>query len=89
MLKTNLIALALQCQCNKPGVAKLAVAVKILGIENHMIMNMRSVDMGRDYKGMVSFGEPHRGFITNPVRFPRGDFSRLERLPDLIRDDVA
>lgn len=54
-----------------------------------MIVNMRSVDMCRHDKGMVAFGEPHCGFITNPVRFLGSDFSGLERLPDLIGDDVA
>lgn len=89
MLQTDNVAESLQCNSRKPEVTKLPVAVQIGGIENDMIMNMCPVHMGCHDKSMLPFCESHTGFIPYFICFLRCDFTRLERLADLICKHIS
>lgn len=49
-----------------------------------MIVNMAFVNMGRNDKLIPTFCHALGQFATYPVGVLRGNFPRLERLPDMI-----
>jgi len=51
-------------------------------------MDVLAVGVSTNDKGVLPFEKPAGKFITDPVRFFGGQFSRLERLPYLISDDI-
>ena len=70
-------------------IIKLTGTVKCCGIVNDMIMDMCSVCMSSNNKCMLAFGKSHCSFISDFICFLRRYLSRLERLPDLICNDIA
>ena len=54
-----------------------------------MIVDMRTVSMGGDDKGVFSFQKSLGKFIANLVSFFGCHFSRPERLPHLIGDHIT
>ena len=54
-----------------------------------MIVDMRTVSMGGDDKGVFSFQKSLGKFIANLVSFFGCHFSRPERLPYLIGNHIA
>ena len=47
------------------------------------------VNVGTDKKSVPAFQKTHGKFVSDFVRLFRCDLSRLEGLPDLVRDYVA
>lgn len=63
-------------------------AVKRGRIEDNMIMAMLSINMSSDDERMIAPCETQRKLAPNLVRLVRRDFARLERLANMIRDNV-
>ena len=65
------------------------LAIQCCGTEDYVIVNMRFICMSSDYKSMVSLEKPTGELKSDPVCFLWGDFSGLERLPELIRNHFS
>ena len=59
------------------------------GIENNVIVDMSFICMCWYGKGMPPFGKPHGKFVAYFVAFFRCDLPGLERLPDLIGNNIS
>ena len=53
-----------------------------------MVVDVFPVCVGGNDKRIFALGEAHRQFIAHLVGFLCGDFTGLERLPDLIGDHI-
>ena len=79
--------------CNRSAgaeeIAELSLAIQRGGIENDVRMDVFFIHVGADDESMISFQKTLGKFITDPVCFLRCDFSRLERLANLILDHIT
>ena len=72
-----------------PEVTKFPLAVERGGVPDDVIMNMVPVDMCADDECVLAFEKPLGEFVADVVGFLGGDFAGLERLADLIGDDIT
>ena len=89
ILDADCVAQAPDGLCAAPEVSELSVTVQIYGTPNDVIMDMRFINMGADYKGMVAFGESLCKFYSQPVGFFRRNFTGQERLAHMIGNYIV
>ena len=63
-------------------------AVQGSGIVVNVIVDVAAVCMSGNEKGVFALCPAHRRFIAHSVCLLRGNFPRLERLPDLIAEHI-
>ena len=89
MFKTDNVTQRLQRQTAEKEILELSGAVQGNRVEDDVIMNVCSICMCADNKGMLTPGKSHRRFIADLIRFFRCNLSRLEGLADLISQDIS
>ena len=72
-----------------PEVAVFPLAVERGGIPDDVIMNVATVDMSADNKCMLAFEKSLSEFVSDAVGFFGGHFAGLERLADLVGNDIV
>ena len=89
MFQADDIAQRLQSQSAEEEILELPRAVQGNGVKDDVIVDMGTVRMRRNNKGMLASGKAHRCLIADPVRFLRCDLTGLEGLPDLVSQDIS
>ena len=89
MFKTDNVTQRLQSQTAEKEILELSGAVQGNRVEDDVIMNVCSICMCADNKGMLTPSKSHRRFIADLIRFFRCNLSRLEGLADLISQDIS
>ncbi len=89
MFQTNQIAQPLYRKPGQQKIPEFPGAVQRSRVVNDVIMNVFSVGMGRNDKGILAFCKPHGKLITDLVGFFGGDLSGFERLPNLVGDHIT
>ena len=72
-----------------PKVAELAGAVQRGGVPNDVIMDVRTIYVGADDKGMIVLGKASGKLHADAVGLLRRDLSRHKRLPDMVGDHIV
>ena len=88
MLHTNDVTDLLKSKAGVMEVTKFTLAVERSGIENDMIMDVGTVCVSCYQKSVFSFGEAHSQLVANPIGFLRCDFTRFERLTNLVSNHI-
>ena len=70
-------------------VVEFTQAVQRGGIENDVVMDMSLVLMCGNDERMVAFRETHRQFVADLICSFGGDLAGLERLSDVVGEDVV
>ena len=83
MFKTDNVTQRLQRQTAEKEILELSGAVQGNRVEDDVIMNVCSICMCADNKGMLTPSKSHRRFIADLIRF-----FRFEGLTDLISQDI-
>ena len=89
MLQTNQVAQPLYCQPREEKIPEFSCTIQRSGIVDDMIVNVFPVGMGGNDKGVFAFQKPGGQLITDAVCFFSRNFTRSERLPYLIGDNVT
>lgn len=72
-----------------PEVTKLSLTVERGGVPDDVVVNVVPVDVCTDNKCVLAFEKSLGEFVADAVGFFGGHFSGLERLADLIGDDIV
>ena len=72
-----------------PEVTEFPLAVKCGGIPYDMVMNVVTVDVGTHDESMLAFEKSLSEFVADAIGFFGGHFARLERLADLVGNDIV
>lgn len=89
MLQAHPVRQAAQGETGAQEVAILARIVQGNSVVVDVVMDVLSVCVGSDEKGVLALGPAHRRFIAYLVCLLRGDLSRLEGLADLIAQHIG
>lgn len=88
MLQTQLVIHAPDRPCGTPEVTEFLLAVQRCRVYNDVVMDMVLIYVGADDKGVIALCQFQRQFLPDPVRFFRGNFSRLKCLPEMVGDHI-
>src|SRR5699024_7385597 len=72
-----------------PEVSEFSVTVQIDRTPNNVIMHMGFVNVSADNKGVVASGKPFGKFLAQPGGFFRRDFTRTERLTEMVSNHMV
>ena len=88
MFQTNQIAQPLHRKPGQQKIPEFPGAVQCSRIVDDVIVNVFSVDMGRNNKSILALCKPHGKLITDLVGFLGSDLSGLERLTNLVGNHI-
>ena len=88
MLCTDLIAQLANRESGSVKVPILPLPVERSGVPDNVIVNMRFINMSTDNKSKAILQKPLCKFISDSICLFRCDFSRPERLPHLVGDNI-
>ena len=88
MFQANSVAQSSHGFCAVPEISELAAAIESGRVPDHVIVNVMTVDVCADDKRVPAFQKSFGEFISDFVCFFRCDLTRLERLSELVCDNV-
>ena len=88
MLHANSVAQSSHCFRTVPEIPELAAAIESCRVPYHVVVYVVTVDVCADYESVPAFQKSLGKFISDFVRLFRCDLPRLERLSELVRDNI-
>ena len=89
MLQKNQVAQSLHCQTGKEKIPEFSCAVQSGRVIDNVIVDVFPIGMRCNDKSVFAFQKPGGQLITDAVCFFSRNFTRSERLPYLIGDNVT
>ena len=89
MLQTNQVTQPLHRKGGKPEIFEFPGPIQGGRIINNVVVDVRPVGVGSNDKSVLALQKTLGKLVTDAVGFFWRNFTRLERLPHLIGDDIT